>query len=216
MPISDLIDPTIPKTTEVKDKDKLTDEEKGKVKKAVEDANKDKFPEGTKVDVDDKGKATITYPDCSKDTIPADKLVKQADKKVELTEAEKNVVVTPKDKTGVVDKNNLTDKERKEVAEKVKKVNPAVVEVQVDKKGNATLIYSDGSENTIPADKLIYQLGKQVAVPGKNAKASAKSGKDSKKSTNVKTGVGSLSGVFATIAAAASALFATKKKEDEE
>ena len=71
------IDPTIPGKTDVVDKDNLTDKEKEEVKNKVEEANKDKFPEGTEVSVDDKGNATITYPDGSKDTIPADKLVNE-------------------------------------------------------------------------------------------------------------------------------------------
>ena len=58
-------------------KDKLTDDEKAAVKKAIEDANKDKFPKGTTVEVGDDGTATITYPDKSKDTIKGDKLVEQ-------------------------------------------------------------------------------------------------------------------------------------------
>ncbi|MDK6690074.1 hypothetical protein QP246_11620, partial [Aerococcus urinae] len=73
--------PTVPAKTEVEDKTNLTDDEKAKVKKAVEDANKDKFPapkEGqnpTTVEVGKDGTATITYPDGSKDTIPGKDLV---------------------------------------------------------------------------------------------------------------------------------------------
>ena len=219
--IADKVDPNLPEKTEVKDANKLTEDEKNTVKDKIEKANKDKFPRGTKVDVDDKGNATITYPDGSTDTIPAKDLVVEKDNgaKPGLNDSEKNVVVTPKDKTGVVDKNNLTDKERAEIAEKVKKANPEVKEVVVDKKGNATLIYKDGSENTIPADKLVYEIGK-VQVPSQQTNnKDNKTGNTSKAKTssNVKTGVESLAGVAATLAAAASGIFATrKKKEDEE
>ena len=219
---ADKVDPNLPEKTEVGNKDKLTEDEKNTVKDKIEKANKDKFPEGTKVDVDDKGNATITYPDGSKDTIPAKDLVTEKDKgtsKPDLNDSEKNVVVTPKDKTGVVDKNNLTDKERAEIADKVKKANPEVKEVVVDKKGNATLIYKDGSKNTIPADKLVYEIGK-VKVPSQqtnNKDNKSGSASKAKKNSNVKTGVESLAGVAATLAAAASGIFATrKKKEDEE
>ena len=75
--IADKTDPNIPSKTEVKDKNNLTDEEKDKVKKAIEDANKDKFPQGTKVEIGKDGTATITYPDGSVDTIKGNDLVIQ-------------------------------------------------------------------------------------------------------------------------------------------
>ena len=75
--IADKTDPTIPSKTEVKDKNNLTDEEKDKVKKAIEDANKDKFPQGTKVEIGKDGTATITYPDGSVDIIKGNDLVIQ-------------------------------------------------------------------------------------------------------------------------------------------
>ena len=70
------ITPTIPggKVT-VKDPSHLTDSEKDQVKKNVEDANKDKFPDGTKITVGDDGTATVTYPDGSKDVIAGTDLI---------------------------------------------------------------------------------------------------------------------------------------------
>ena len=50
-------------------------DEKNQVKNNVDNANKDKFPEGTTVTVGDDGTATVNYPDGSKDTIPGDQLV---------------------------------------------------------------------------------------------------------------------------------------------
>ncbi|MFQ7348539.1 MAG: hypothetical protein ACLRN4_01335, partial [Anaerococcus vaginalis] len=75
--IADKTDPTVPSKTEVKDKNNLTDDEKDKVKKAIEDANKDKFPQGTKVEIGKDGTATITYPDGSVDIIKGKDLVNQ-------------------------------------------------------------------------------------------------------------------------------------------
>ena len=75
--IADKTNPTVPSKTEVKDKNNLTDEEKDKVKKAIEDANKDKFPQGTKVEIGKDGTATITYPDGSVDIIKGKDLVSQ-------------------------------------------------------------------------------------------------------------------------------------------
>ncbi len=70
------ITPTIPggKVT-VKDPNHLTDDEKNQVKKNVEDANKDKFPDGTKITVGDDGTTTVTYPDGSKDVIAGTDLI---------------------------------------------------------------------------------------------------------------------------------------------
>ncbi|MGK4057825.1 LPXTG cell wall anchor domain-containing protein, partial [Limosilactobacillus reuteri] len=70
------ITPTVPggKVT-VKDPSHLTDDEKNQVKNNVDNANKDKFPDGTKVTVGDDGTATVTYPDGSKDTIPGRDLI---------------------------------------------------------------------------------------------------------------------------------------------
>ncbi|MCC4490206.1 hypothetical protein LMB81_01430, partial [Limosilactobacillus reuteri] len=70
------ITPNVPGTPEpVANTSSLTETEKAKVQKNVEDANKDKFPAGTVVTVGDDGTATVTYPDGSKDTIPGDQLV---------------------------------------------------------------------------------------------------------------------------------------------
>ena len=59
----------------VGDHSHLTDSEKDQVKKKLEDANKGKFPDGTKVDVGDDGTTTVTYPDGSKNTIPGRDLI---------------------------------------------------------------------------------------------------------------------------------------------
>ena len=70
------ITPTIPggKVT-VKDPSHLTDDEKNQVKNNVDNANKDKFPDGTTVTVGDDGTTTVTYPDGSKDVIAGTDLV---------------------------------------------------------------------------------------------------------------------------------------------
>ncbi|WP_148128895.1 LPXTG cell wall anchor domain-containing protein, partial [Facklamia sp. HMSC062C11] len=73
------------------------------------------------------------------------------------TDAEKNPAVTPDEKTGVKDLNNLTDKEKEEVKDKVEKVNPEAKDVTIDDKGNATITYPDGSTNRIPAEDLVFQ-----------------------------------------------------------
>lgn len=61
----------------VEDPSNLTKDEKDKVKDSIEKANKDKFPQGTKVEIGKDGSATITYPDGSKDTIKGSDLVEK-------------------------------------------------------------------------------------------------------------------------------------------
>ena len=77
MTIADKVDPAVPGKIKVKDPSNLTDDEKSKVKEAIEKANKDKFPQGTKVEIGKDGSATITYPDGSKDTIKGSNLVEK-------------------------------------------------------------------------------------------------------------------------------------------
>jgi Rib/alpha/Esp surface antigen-like repeat protein len=84
--LADTIEPIVPEKTEVKDKNKLTDEEKAELKKKFEEANKNNFPEGTDITVADNGDITITYPDGSKDIIPGSELVEE--KAEEPTEPE--------------------------------------------------------------------------------------------------------------------------------
>src|SRR5699024_9769704 len=81
--------PKVPSTKEpVANTSNLTDGEKAKVQKNVEDANKDEngkstLPDGTTVTVGDDGTATVTYPDKTTDTIQGSDLVRPA------TDAEK-------------------------------------------------------------------------------------------------------------------------------
>src|SRR5699024_5858501 len=108
------ITPTVPgdKVT-VKDPSHLTDDEKKQVQNNVDNANKDKFPEGTKVTVGDDGTATVNYPDGSKDTIPGDQLVQG--QKGDTTDAGNITPTVPGDKVTVKDPSHLTDDEKKQV-----------------------------------------------------------------------------------------------------
>ena len=136
--------------TLVKDPNALTDAEK----KAIADKVKAVNPpaDGTTVFVDDKGNATVTTKDGKTVVIPKDDLVK--------TEAEAanekagNNINKPADKVSVKDKDQLTEDDKKAIAEKVKAVNPGA-EVFVDDKGNATVTLKDGKSATIPATDLV-------------------------------------------------------------
>ena len=218
--ISDIIDPSVPDKTGVKDPNKLTEKEKSEIADKIKEANKDKFPEGTDVSVDDKGNATITYPDKSKDTIPAENLVfeyKKGDSLVqEKPEMKISDIIDPTvpGKTEVGDKDKLTEKEKSEIADKIKEANkdkfPEGTDVSVDDKGNATITYPDGSKDTIDRSKLVVQKAKETERKSKKVKVDKKANGNS---NNVQTGVGSLVGTLATLTVAVSGLFASKKKE---
>ena len=144
---------------EVKDPANLTDEEKAKVKKAVEDVNP-----GSKVVVDDKGNATVTTEDGKTATIPAAQLVKDA-KDVAAKNNGENINLDFEKET-VVDFNNLTDAEKESAKAKIKGANADVVEVIFDKAGNATVITKDGKAYTIAA-KDIFRQQEVPTRPGK-------------------------------------------------
>ena len=133
--------------TVVKDPTNLTDEEKAKVKKAVEAVNP-----GSTVVVDDKGNATVTKADGTVLNIPSTDLVIPADNLAD--EAKNAKVKTPAFRTLVGDKENLTDAEKEAVKKAIEAVNPGAT-VVVDNKGNATVTLPDGSTATIAKEQLV-------------------------------------------------------------
>ena len=194
----------------------LTDKEKEKVKEEVKKAN----PKAIDVSVDAIGNATLIYPDGTKNTIQGSDTVVEKNNGSNpsgSTDADKNPATLPSEKTGVVDKNNLTDEERREVADKLMKANPKAADVKVDAKGNAVLKYADGSSNHIANSELIFEKakgGNSVKVPSVGKDKSKINAKDANK--NVKTGVESLTGVMATLVTAVGGLFASKRKKDDD
>src|SRR5699024_11024653 len=146
--------PTVPgdKVT-VKDPSHLTDDEKNQVKNNVDNANKDKFPEGTEVTVGDDGTTTVTYPDKSTDTINGSDLVRPEN------DAEKTTPIVSELKVTVKYPSHLTDDEKNQVKNNVDNANkdkfPAGTDVTVVDDGTATVNYPDGSKDTIPGDQLV-------------------------------------------------------------
>src|SRR5699024_8313093 len=152
------ITPNVPATpVPVANTSSLTEGEKDQVKTNVTNANKDKFPAGTEVTVGNDGTATITYPDKTKstDTIPGSDLVRPTEDKDNYDpHGPKN----PDDRDPVKDPDHLTDGEKNDVKDEIGKENPDLpkgTEVDVDDKGNATIKYPDGSQDTIPGDQLV-------------------------------------------------------------
>ena len=156
-PKADLLDPAkqdaVKKPADktlVKNPDSLTPEEKKEIEAKVRAVNPP--ADGTTVFVDDKGNATVTTKDGKTVVIPKDDLVKT---EVEAAnEKAGNNINKPADKVSVKDKDQLTEDDKKAIAEKVKAVNPGA-EVFVDDKGNATVTLKDGKSATIPATDLV-------------------------------------------------------------
>ena len=117
----------------------LKDNEIAAIKQAVKDANQDRNfkddeitvkPDGT-VEINQGGKVG---------TIPADKTVVQKDTILDLNK--------PTEKVEVKNPANLTQKEKDDVAEKVKEANSSLTNptVDVDSKGNVTVTVKDGEK----------------------------------------------------------------------
>ena len=144
--------------TVVADSANLTDEEKAKVKKAVEAVNP-----GSTVVVDNEGNATVTKADGTVLNIPTSDLVIPAEKFAD--EAKNAKVKTPTTRTLVGDKDKLTDAEKAAVKKAIEAVNPGAT-VVVDDKGNATVTSPDGSTATISKDKLVKNAEEAKAKNG--------------------------------------------------
>ena len=132
--------------TVVANPEQLTDEEK----QAITDKLTALNPDATVV-VDDKGNATVTPKDGKPVVIPTSDLTK-----TEADAAKPNAgndVNTPADKTVVANPEQLTDAEKKAIADKVSAVNPDAT-VVVDDKGNATVTTKDSKTAVIPASDL--------------------------------------------------------------
>ncbi|MBS5988958.1 Rib/alpha-like domain-containing protein [Anaerococcus hydrogenalis] len=214
------INPNIPEKTEVNDKNNLTDEEKGQVKDKIIKINKDKFPENTKVEIGKDGSAKIIYPDGSVDEILGKDLVEEKKNQskpdsINQTDAEKFPPVIP-EKSLVKDKNNLTNKEKEEVSDKIKKANPQVEKIEIDRDGSARLYYKDGSVNTIKGSDLVIEkenISKEGENKNKDRKSINTNQQANNKNTNVKTGVESQMTVIASLVGSFMGLFASKKKK---
>ncbi|MBI1692981.1 LPXTG-motif cell wall anchor domain protein, partial [Lactobacillus crispatus] len=181
------ITPTVPgdKVT-VKDPSHLTDDEKNQVKNNVDNANKDKFPDGTTVTVGDDGTATVNYPDGSQDTIPGDQLVQG--QKGDTTDAGNITPTVPGGKVTVKDPSHLTDDEKNQVKNNVDNANkdkfPAGTTVTVGDDGTTTVTYPDGSKDVIAGTDLVI-AAKGEDVPG-SKHHSHKNGSNSSQADRVK------------------------------
>ena len=191
-------DVALPKVkVQVENKTNLKADEKEKVKEALENAtdtkgvsNKDKFPKGTKLEVQGDGTVIISYPDKTTKTISGSDLVDGPSPYVK-TIAEEVTPKVPAEKVKVANPSSLDDKEIAKVKEKILEANkdtfPANTTVEVAKDGTATITYKDGSSDTIKNTDLVEKAkekltdAKQNPAVKPNAKVEVE---DSKKLTD--------------------------------
>ena len=177
--IADHLTLKYPAVTLVKDLKKLNNGEKGKVKQAIEDANRGEAGAQTLFDklikddqdgivVNDNGSATITFKDNTKRTIPANILVAKGE-----SDRDKYKPKMP-DRIPVVKPSKLTDEDKKTVLAAFKKANEKnknfndnvksdpdgikfVDDATVDGGTKLVITYKDDSKLEIPASELVYQ-----------------------------------------------------------
>ncbi len=177
--IADHLTLKYPAVTLVKDLKKLNNGEKGKVKQAIEDANRGEADAQTLFDklvkddqdcivVNDNGSATITFKDNTKRTIPANILVAKGE-----SDRDKYKPKMP-DRIPVVKPSKLTDEDKKTVLAAFKKANEKnknfndnvksdpdgikfVDDATVDGGTKLVITYKDDSKLEIPASELVYQ-----------------------------------------------------------
>ena len=177
--IADHLTLKYPAVTLVKDLKKLNDGEKGKVKQAIEDANRGEAGAQTLFDklikddqdcivVNDNGSATITFKDNTKRTIPASILVAKDE-----SDSDKYKPIMP-ERTPVVKPDKLTDEDKKTVLKAFKKANEKnknfndnvksgdegikfVDDASVSGGTKLVITYKDDSTLEISASDLVYQ-----------------------------------------------------------
>ena len=81
-------------------------------------------------------------------------------------------------KTEVENLENLSSLEKSEIEEKVREANPQVASIDVDDRGNVTLIYEDGSSNLIKAEDIIILREKTPEEEDPEEKSGEEDNKD--------------------------------------
>ena len=175
--IADHLKLNYPAVTKVKKLDALSNKEKGKVKTAIEDANRGKagtqtlFDELVKDDQDgivinNDGSATITFKDNTKRIMPASLLVTKDE-----TDKDKYKPVMP-ERTPVVNLKKLTPDEKTKIRQAIIDANGGSspneflkhvkqtnnqYDFKVNEDGSVEVTYEDDSKLTIPSTDLVFQ-----------------------------------------------------------
>ena len=134
----------------VADLGNLTDADKAGAKDKIKAAN----PNVAEVVFDAKGNVTVILKDGSSFTILAKDIFKKA-------EEQTSPMINIPEKVQVGDSMNLTDEEKEAVKQALIKANPELKEakITISATGEAIIVYPDGRELVIPAEKLVVAKG---------------------------------------------------------
>ena len=134
----------------VADLGNLTDADKAGAKDKIKAAN----PNVAEVVFDAKGNVTVILKDGSSFTILAKDIFNKA-------EEQTSPMINIPEKVQVGDSMNLTDEEKEAVKQALIKANPELKEakVTISATGEAIIVYPDGRELVIPAEKLVVAKG---------------------------------------------------------
>ena len=134
----------------VADLGNLTDADKAGAKDKIKAAN----PNVAEVVFDAKGNATVILKDGSTFTILAKDIFNKA-------EEQTSPMINIPEKVQVGDSMNLTDEEKEAVKQALIKANPELKEakITISATGEAIIVYPDGRELVIPAEKLVVAKG---------------------------------------------------------
>lgn len=175
--IADHLKLNYPEVTKVKKLDALSNDEKGKVKEAIEKANRGKAGSQTLFDelvkdgqdgivINNDGSATITFKDNTKRIMPASLLVTKDE-----TDKDKYKPVMP-ERTPVVNLKKLTPDEKTKIRQAIIDANGGSspneflkhvkqtnnqYDFKVNEDGSVEVTYEDDSKLTIPAADLVFQ-----------------------------------------------------------
>ena len=139
---------------EVKNPDNLSQGEKDKVADAVKKANENKITNNADVTVDSKGNVTVK--DGNKTgTLKSEDTVKPFTR-------DGKTLNPPAEKVKVGDKNKLTEFEKQQVRDEVKKANPDLgltdADIEVDPNGETRILISDGKYATFKPEKTVDEI----------------------------------------------------------
>ena len=153
----------------IKGNDKLTDDQKQKIKDNIKKANPGMELTDGDITVDDDGTTTVNTKDGSKKTLTPDQTIKRYDLGDPLFDPEFNDQI---DKEVVKGDGDLTDNQKQAVKDNIKKANPKLNlsddQITVDKDGKATVKLDGNVTKTLTPDQTIkrYEKGEPLENTG--------------------------------------------------
>ncbi|WP_391486886.1 LPXTG cell wall anchor domain-containing protein [Lactobacillus mulieris] len=145
--------------TPVQDPDKLTDNEKQQVVSNIKNANSDKHI--ASVDVKDNGRTIITFEDGTQKELDRSETITYPDhtsgEALTFDDAQADQSLNNFDKVPVNDPDNLTDSEKTQVAENIKKSNSDkhIANVEVKDNGRTIVTFEDGTQKELDRSETI-------------------------------------------------------------